>query len=29
LLTEGDQEKWKEVITLGHLPLFDGEGNPT
>jgi adenine phosphoribosyltransferase len=22
ILTEGDQEKWSEVISLGHLPLF-------
>jgi adenine phosphoribosyltransferase len=22
ILTEGDQEKWREVISLGHLPLF-------
>ena len=22
ILTEGDQEKWKSVISLGHLPLF-------
>ena len=22
VLTEGDQEKWKDVISLGHLPLF-------
>jgi adenine phosphoribosyltransferase len=22
ILTEGDQEKWSEVVSLGHLPLF-------
>ncbi len=22
ILTEGDQEKWAEVISLGHIPLF-------
>lgn len=22
ILTEGDEEKWKEVISLGHLPIF-------
>ncbi|MBC8504011.1 MAG: adenine phosphoribosyltransferase [Anaerolineales bacterium] len=22
ILTEGDQEKWKGVVSLGHLPLF-------
>lgn len=22
ILTEGDQEKWSEVISLGHIPLF-------
>lgn len=22
ILTEGDQERWKDVLSLGHLPLF-------
>ncbi len=22
VLTEGDQEKWKDIVCLGHLPLF-------
>jgi adenine phosphoribosyltransferase len=22
ILTEGDQERWKQIISLGHLPLF-------
>ncbi len=22
VLTEGDQEKWKDIVSLGHLPLF-------
>lgn len=25
ILTEGDQEKWKSVIALGHLPVFVGK----
>lgn len=25
ILTEGDKEKWKSVIALGHLPVFVGE----
>lgn len=24
IFTEGDQEKWSQVITLGHLPVFKG-----
>jgi adenine phosphoribosyltransferase len=24
ILTEGDQERWKDVLSLGHLPLFTG-----
>jgi hypothetical protein len=22
VLTEGNQEKWQDVISLGHIPLF-------
>lgn len=24
ILTEGDQNDWKDIISLGHLPLFNG-----
>lgn len=24
ILTEGDQNDWRDIISLGHLPLFDG-----
>jgi adenine phosphoribosyltransferase len=24
ILTEGEQSDWKEILSLGHLPLFDG-----
>jgi len=22
VLTEGDQQKWQHIVSLGHLPLF-------
>ncbi|MGB3701274.1 MAG: phosphoribosyltransferase family protein, partial [Anaerolineales bacterium] len=25
ILTEGDQERWSHIISLGHLPLFSSE----
>ena len=25
ILTEGEQSDWKDIISLGHLPLFNGE----
>ena len=25
ILTEGDQERWSDIVSLGHLPLFSSE----
>jgi adenine phosphoribosyltransferase len=27
ILTEGDQERWSDIVSLGHLPLFSSEYN--